>query len=85
MAGDPLLDIIGSLRCTDCARCDWPSFATGDQAVIHLTANCFHPDVLALDSFVVGPGYPKPCREARADGAPCGPDAKLYQPKGKRP
>lgn len=85
MAGDPLLDIIGNLRCVDCVRCDWPSFATGDEAVIHLTATCFHPDVLALDSFVVGQGFPKPCRETRSAGAICGPDATLYQPKKVRP
>lgn len=68
--------------CTACRFCDWPAFATGDDAVVALTAMCFHPTILAHGpSPVTGLSHAMPCFNLRRIGASCGIDGTLFEDK----
>lgn len=74
-------------RCIDCRWCKWPYFATGDRAVIEITAACFHPRAEASASVVTGTGASRPCAIMRqpleTGGAVCGPIGLLWEATSK--
>lgn len=69
--------------CTNCRWCDWPAFATGDLTVIEITAACFHDAAKAWPSMVTGSREGRPCAVMRNGNAPCGPEGRLWEGKGK--
>lgn len=64
--------------CVECRHCNWPEFATGNDAVIDTLASCHHPMFENRISYVVGPINSHPCWATRQTGA-CGDAGHLFE------
>lgn len=70
--------------CIDCRWFDWPTVATGDDALMEVTGQCTHPQA-ATTNLVTGGTLRRPASAMRADTAPCGPAGYLWEGKGDKP